>query len=383
MQKKTQLTPLPHPSQILQIRMSFDREERLKPESQASVQSMISWKTSRRVRIYLPYELWSLILECVSDRLVHSYRQCDWQSFPLYDQRAGTLTATDITDWKNCRLVCRSFAEILKKPIKSIIYSSNQPIPEVVRILYVHQAADPRVAMTITSSYSAYKRITTMAIKERNDIHSKQVIITLMNGSKALPDLRSLTLLGALPVDFWKMLEKAFPSLIELYTTGSAKCDTPVTLSQLEILHSGTIDPGSLLHCPHLKHLSVAICLEWGHFLEAHAERLESFLIGGVAPCFSQSGILPHLPLLRTYGIPINHVSHLAPLHCPSLEHVYFCSRSEAGVSTAEEVLKVMHRSENIRFISFDEVSLPHWEAGPITGECKKRGGRLTWIPSI
>jgi hypothetical protein len=367
--------------------MTGIQEKRLKLQHRSAFArwgTVLPW-INHQDKISLPYELWYLILGYVSDRLAHPYRLCDWQNFPLYVQQLGSLDAADISDWKNCRLVCRTFSEILTNPIRSTISSSNGSIPEGVKMLYVQQVADPRVAMMITAPHSYCKGLTTLTLNERSDIHSKQSIIILMNGSKALPELRSLTLLGALPSNFWTLLESAFPSLVELYTSGSAKCDISVTFPQLEILHVGAIDSWSLLHCPHLKHLSVGGSLEWGEFLEMHAKHIESLLVRGGTHHLLQPDMLPRFTRLHTYGGPAAEIYSflsLAPSSSPIPEHLYLCSHSEPAISTAEGVLKVIHRWRNTRFISIDEMALPYWEGVSLARACRERGGRLIWIPT-
>jgi hypothetical protein len=201
-----------------------------------------------------------------------------------------------------------------------------------------------------------------------------------------MPELRSLRLWNSLPLNFWKLLEEAFPSLVELYLRSRARCDTPVILYNLEILHIDAFEEGSLLYCPQLKHLLIRRRLGWGPFLERHATNLESLLTKELNPWFHQPDIRSQFTSLRTYG------EHLVSVRVPPAviflslappEHLCLFPSALYSPSTVSVILHEMDRWDNIRFISLSARALPRIEADPIIKTCEKRGGHFTWLPPI
>jgi hypothetical protein len=334
---------------------------------------------------HLPFEIWQMILAIAIEPLTHPYRQCDWLTFPIHHERMDHWIPTDIADWKHYRLVCRAFAEILRAPLEFTISSGDSSPPEGVKILHIRSKPITSIIKLLSTS-SVSRSITTLSICHTEYDSGSQSILLLMHGSKAMPELRSLRLWNSLPLNFWKLLEEAFPSLVELHLRSGARCDTPVILCNLEILHIDAFEEGSLLYCPQLKHLLIRRRLGWGPFLERHATNLESLLTKELNPWFHQPDIRSQFTSLRTYGEHL--VSVRVPpavifLSLPPPEHLCLFPSALYSPSTVSVILHEIDRWDNIRFISLSARALPRIEADPIIETCKKRGGHFTWLPPI
>jgi hypothetical protein len=330
----------------------------------------------------LPPEIWKTIFDYILDELCHPYQQCDWLTFPTYHRDIEASIATGTTDWKNYRLVCRTFAEILNTPIQLRVVSANSPISDGVKILHVRQTlstVDPTLGFI--SSLSQCRSITTLTLEQKRWDRGESVS-WLMSGSRTLPKLRSLRLFTGLPYYFWKHLEKSFPSLIELYIGSAPPCDARVTLWKLEILHVIDIDKESLLHCPQLKHLFIKSHPGWDGFLQRHATHLESLLI--------QSRVSHHpdmpscFPNLRTYGEAVSY--HPSSIFDPQsdvclAEHLcLYWSGLKHVPSISIDAAKVISKTTRVRFITMDPCIMSSVEANPLVRACRKKGGQFSWL---
>jgi hypothetical protein len=337
--------------------------------------------------ISLPYELYEKILEYAIDELVQPYERCDWLTSPSYYFKIGPFSTygRDDTYW-NYRLVCRTFAKILHYPIQKILYSTRPSIPEGVRILQIGETSDSiSLVSGVISSFPACRAVTRFTFCDSSlDAHIEKTISILLYGSKALPNLRSLSLGGRLPRDFWKLLAKSFPLLIELYTSGTVRCDTPVTLEKLEILRATYIEPRSLLHCPNLKHLFLFTCPEWDTFLQSHSTHLESLLVETGTTKFHYLEIRSRFPRLRTYSGVASRDRYYTtksfdPRCIPPPDQwcifgtYYDANRSRNLIDTVSEVA-------GIRFLTLWPQMVTRQEAKTLEEVCQKRNGHVTWI---
>jgi hypothetical protein len=344
------------------------------------IRPLTTSSSSTQVPISLPPEIWRMIFDYALDELVHPYQECDWLTFPSYLRNIEALTTPDVTSWKNYRLVCRTFAAILNIPIQLTIAPKNTSIPDGVKMLHVRQTLST-IDSTMRVVLSGCRSITTLTLEQI--LRDKgEAVSLLMDGCKALPNLRSLRLFTGLPNDFWKRLEESFPSLIELYICSSPVCDTHVTLWNLEILHLTSIEEGSLLHCPQLKHLFIKSHPGWEGFLQLHATHLESLLIRSRV---SHHPDMPsYFPNLRTYGeaVPYNSTSIFDPRSDVVLaEHLcLYWSGYEPIASRSREMVKSISKMSPVRYITMDPCVMSSLEAGPLVRTCRRKEGHFSWL---
>jgi hypothetical protein len=339
--------------------------------------------------ITLPYELYEKILEYAIDELVHPYKRCNWLTSPSYYFKMGPFSRygrNEIAHWKNYRLVCRTFARILYYPIQKTLNSTHSYIPEGVRILQIGQTSNsiPFISR-IVSSFPACQSVTSLAFCGSSlEIRIEETISLLLDGSKALPNLRSLSLGSRLPRDFWERLAKSFPLLIELYIDGRVQCDTHVTLENLEILYAISIEARCLLYCPNLKHLFVYTCSGWETFLQSHSTRLESLLTQTGTTPFHYLEIRSQFPCLRTYSGVISSdlcyttksfdLQSVPPPDQWCLFTTYHDAiRSRNLINTVSEVT-------GIHFLTLWAQMVTRQEAKTLEEMCQKRNGHVTWI---
>jgi hypothetical protein len=348
----------------------------------------VRWFKRRRA-VPLPYEIWEMILKLVLEELEHPYRQCTWLTFPDHHERIQSSGAVDTTTWKNCRLVCRTFAELMKPGFQFELSSNSCSIPEGVRVLHIRPPADSTFSlMKLTSSHSACQHITTLSLDLGKPGQDKYAIFVLMNGSKSLPELRSLTLLGKLPSQFYELLGQAFPLLVELYIGAYVWCRTAVTLPALEILHAKHIEADSPLLCPRLKHLFVQYSLKWGSgtFIEKHAANLESYHSRQELSYFHVPSIRAQFTNLRSFGeaMPyesdkLSSDSQLVPY--PSHVYLYPPAPPSNRQAKSQRTIEAIATWTNVRFIFMDAKAIVPDEAAPLARMCKERGGQFTWMP--
>jgi hypothetical protein len=346
----------------------------------------MDWFRCRKA-VPLPYEIWELIIKQLLEDLAHPYRQCTWLTFPDYDDKIKSYAAVDITTWKNCRLVCRTFAELMKAGFQITIFSEDCLIPEGVRILHLRIPANPSVAVRrLASSYSAYRNVATLTLDlgmRNNQSHS---VDELMKKSELFPELRSLTFLGAPPHDFWQNLARAFPILIALYVRGYARCTTPATFPALEILHIKYIEAETRLFCPRLKHLFVEYSLRWGRgtFIQKHAGNLESYISKQELSYLHRPDIRSQFINLRIFGQALSRGPYKPSTGSQSVpypSHVYLYRPSQIHFKS-QAAVKYITTWPDVRYIFMDAGAISPEEAAPLVKMCWKRGGRFSWIPA-
>jgi hypothetical protein len=340
--------------------------------------------SSPRPPISLPPEIWKIIFDYALDELFHPYQQCTWITFPTYHRDIETLAIPDITSWKNYRLVCRTFAQVLHIPIQSIISSTNSFIPEGIKTLHIQQTTI-LMNSTLQVLLSECRSITTLTLEQVYQDRGESVSL-LMSGSKALPNVRSLRLFTGLPSNFWKRLEDSFPLLIELYTGSTPSCDTHVTLWKLEILHVRDIDQESLLHCPQLKHLFIKMRTEWDGFLQRHATHLESLLIQ--CHYVYRPNWWSCFPNLRTCGGAVDYSTTFwkPPSNVFPAEHLclyYSDLNFHYHPFYTMDMVKEIYNMAPVRSITVDARLISSQEAGPLIRLCRKKGGDFTWLPPM
>jgi hypothetical protein len=345
----------------------------------------MGWFRRRKV-VPLPYEIWELIIKHLLEDLAHPYRQCTWLTFPDYDEKIKSYTVVDMVTWKNCRLVCRTFAELMKTGFQFTISYESGPIPEGVRILHLRIPADPSLAMTrLISSYSACRNVGTLTLDLGRSGRGEQSVAELVKESKLLPELRSLTFLGKPPHDFWKDLAQAFPMLIALYVCTYVSCTTPATFPALEILHVWYIEAESSLFCPRLKHLFAECPLRWDTdtFIQKHAAALESYISKQEIRYFHQPDIRSQFVNLRIFGEamyrgPYNTSTDSQSVSYPS--HVYLYRPTSRMNFDPRRAIEQITAWPDVRYIFMDAEAISPEKAVPLAKMCWKRGGRFTWI---
>ncbi|PVG03000.1 hypothetical protein CPB86DRAFT_779886, partial [Serendipita vermifera] len=296
----------------------------------------------------------------------------NWLTFPNYIQKKDKSVGVDLTDWKNFRLVCRTFGEVIKTRIQFVIASEDASIPEGIRVLHIKGKAEP--SRSICGLIPQY--ITTLILDLEHGYHS---FIELTNKGESFPNVRFLAISRNFPSNFWKPLLQSFPSLIELYTVNNLKCDTPITLRDLEILRVGGIWLNCLLVCPRLKHLFVQGRVDWNTFLLTHAGNLRSFLSKGPVDWFHLPGIRAQFTSLRTYGEPVYYYRYPPgdTLLVPYPKHLCLYPPSYKASVPSKYTVKRILKWTNVRFVTIYLPSLIDGEADMLSEVCQNRGGKV------
>ncbi|PVG02876.1 hypothetical protein CPB86DRAFT_869837 [Serendipita vermifera] len=267
-----------------------------------------------RFPVSLPFEIWSIILWYVLEPAISPHTFCNSDTFPNLFFQLFYTRCLDTTNWSRCRLVCRTWKEIMD-PCPFLKTSFKDPPPEdeeLTRVTslfltgYKTHDADietllrrPQLTSQVTVLFIyAYSRWRvgqpTLHFHERVDFSNLRCLCI---GWAFLPRDKS----------FWGTLSKCCPRLVLLSVRGklplSKVLDFPL-LETLAVQIDKPLPAEPSYNIPKLTHLSFTgkfvperLLHEYGPFLHSLLYHSPSSL-GGITERFWK-----HYAALRTLGI--------------------------------------------------------------------------------
>ncbi|PVG02874.1 hypothetical protein CPB86DRAFT_485191 [Serendipita vermifera] len=236
--------------------------------------------------VALPYEIWSVILWIVLDRIIDPLAYCDSDTYPKLRYRFDDAQGRHFQDWFKLRLVCRTWNSILGN-CPHIVCSVDKSIP-----------AEHRLARVTSMRCIPYglcgERVTNL--DRYPQLTSKLTMLafsTYLHWSDQKFTHECITFnnvtclyLGWLEVpagrpDFWPSFSASFPRLIWLTVRGSLHLSGKISLPNLQIL---TMYPFALheevgYDLPSLRHLSISALSSPRRLLSTHGPSLHSLLL--------------------------------------------------------------------------------------------------------
>ncbi|CAG8600070.1 16184_t:CDS:2, partial [Acaulospora colombiana] len=266
---------------------------------------------SRPFAIRLPVELWGIILWYVMEPVISPHTYCDSYSYPELHLRLYKMPQPDFQDWFRCRLVCRTWLEILG-PYPHLTFSNKKGV-----IPYVNRKG-------ITSmSFNRYSLLFEIPPDQCQELMSRLTVLRIQQFSGWFPPPNSTYL--HMPIDFsnvrclfisgadtwpyfWPGLTEACPNLVSLTIQGKVYTSGMINLPHLESL---AIHPEKLAvevevvwALPNLRHLSLYGPFYPERLLEHHGPLLHTLMIHSSHPGYQLNPTFwDHFISLRTIGV--------------------------------------------------------------------------------
>jgi hypothetical protein len=270
---------------------------------------------STRYFVSLPYEIWSIIFWYLLEPVISPHTYCSSDTYPELHLQLWRVSRPDYQDWLRCRLVCRTWYEILR-PYPHITFSERSRID------------DGDIRGTTSMYCKPYSPLVQMTI----DLHHHQRLVNQLTVLRFqyysgwspgaydmyphdfidFSNVRCLCLsawnTGASWTDFWPSLSRGFPRLVSLSIQGMVPCSRDLNLPLLETLGfhptTGPDHMEPVYDLPKLKHLSLYGPYYPRRLLRNHGPFLHSLIPHSANPEYDLTdSFWDHFVSLRTVGL--------------------------------------------------------------------------------
>jgi hypothetical protein len=326
--------------------------------------------------VTLPLELWIIIIDLVIGALVNPTDSCTYKNFLEVDHyiRSPQPRSSVIPSYRQLRLVCRVFNDLLKTPPRFFMKGAKTNIPASTRALYIcrhytSRQSDPLGCLRrLLEDPTRTRRIVTLDIPYDVDKHflGPSLFEILFKNSDLLSGVRNLAFdVVYTSESLLDTINRAFPALVCLVLRPSIEptIATPVeekrtvTFEKLEILDMERAILYDGIKFPLLRHVALGRCSRTLIETLSQSPLLESLLLRQVRhPEAIDLGSLHRLKLL---GMPVYGENTVVPL--PADYAHYLCVHvpmSVTGPALVKWVKKVPSYFPKLQQITLDLTGL-------------------------
>ncbi|KAG9053041.1 hypothetical protein FS842_008763 [Serendipita sp. 407] len=349
------------------------------------------WSSARQQKaskfsVYLPTELWAMIIDLIVIPLRHPYLYCEPETFPQYKELLWNINTSNkipfLEDWKRVRAVCKEWKHLAGVKPHVFLKGLGPDIHEATSSAFIHCLENPGLSMERIAHLR--ENLTTLALGSNTSAGTTATDILLENPSM-FPNLRCLAVVSTRTKrPFWKVIQDEFPNLVSLTVRLNVYGDSGrYVLKKIEILSLLNLS-GFQLVCPSLKHLhfhSISL-VGTQQFITAHGHLLESFIVSFLGPMRRQEDVWSSIfPNLITFGCWMGQGPHRAvPPSDHPLRHLRLTSDHDS--LRPEHVMAEIdaYGFPGLESVQINMNDMRRGTANDLRVQCRKRGIHLVEV---